>query len=385
MSYVDKSNIVKIMFRGHDQKDVDWCISDKYRYDYDNFYDSNFEFPSVDEDKRRVIDEWIKMHPENPSSEAALKDEDVQFEIERTERFVKELNENALKVVEYAYGFEYPDEECNHEHTHVVIRVSEALKDDIKLLRQIWDLDNHPNIQDIRLGDDWRIATEYACKQGNYCWPSRHIPEPWDVERPVWYECQERILAELDEQNKREILCVVDPVGNSGKTFLMKWLSLRFKAVILPISNNYRDVMRFAFDLNKHHKVLHTVFIDVPRAFPKTNLRALYSAIETLKDGTIWDDRWELDMRIDLAPPKICVMLNDSPDFNYLTQDRWKVLNIRADGSVVMSRAPAMDWIDKQNELRKQRHREAQRRYQARKDAIRDKQKISTWAEKIKN
>lgn len=283
-------------------------------------------------------------------------------------------DDTPFEVVDYAIGYEGSDEDMHHEHTHVVLRTSAALPPDTDVLRSVYDLETWTNLQDIRLGDDFQMAAKYACKSGRYEWPNQYIPPPWDDPNPEWYDCQKAILDDLQAQNMRQILCVVDTLGNSGKTYLIKWHALRFKATSLPISNNYKDLMRFAFDLHiKQHMSLNTVFIDIPRSFPKNNLRALYSAIETLKDGTIWDDRWSLDMRIDIPPPRICVMTNAEPDMSYLTADRWLIQHIRPDGSVVRSRASYVDWVERQKgrtEEQKRRHRLAQQRYREKKQGI---------------
>lgn len=126
--------------------------------------------------------------------------------------------------------------------------------------------------------------------------------------------------------------------------------------------------MRFAYDLcENEHRVLSTVFIDIPKTFPKNHLNALFSAVETLKDGKVYDDRYELHVREDIPSPKICIMTNLEPDFTCLTQDRWVFLTVRLDGSVVRSLAPRIGILEEERQKRMQRHREAQRKYQAKK------------------
>lgn len=242
--------------------------------------------------------------------------------------FKAEFDYENVKVVEYAVGYEY------HHHTphaHVVLRLDRQVSSDVRELREIWELENYPEIQDIRTAygrEDFDEAAKYACKSGDYDWPSQDIPEPYNIEEPNWNPVQRAILDSLGSQNNRKILCVVDKTGNNGKTFLAKWHSERFRATRLSVTNNYKDIMRMAYCYNKRQENLSTVYIDIPKSYPQNALNMLFAAAETLKDGDCWDDRYE-HRHSSIRSPKLCVFTNTEPDIEYLTKDRWTIFIIQ--------------------------------------------------------
>ena len=266
------------------------------------------------------------------------------------------LSDSDLGVVEYAYGFEGSDHDHVHEHTHIVLRMS--LKIDDAVARFVFRISCF--IQDIRLGDNFIEAAKYACKGGDYVWPTQLIPEPYDELKDGWRPIQRRVMELMSQQNHRGILCVVDWYGNSGKTFLSNWLSLRFKATMIPVSNDYKDLMRAVYCMNDMHYHLNWLFVDIPRSFPKRHLNQLYSAIETLKDGICWDDRYKFNMCY-IDSPKICVFTNIDPELDWLSRDRWKILRMKVDGTIY---EPLLEEeIRTEEDLKRKNRREYQREY----------------------
>jgi hypothetical protein len=68
----------------------------------------------------------------------------------------------------------------------------------------------------------------------------------------------------------------------------------------------------------------------MPRALKKDKLGGFYSAIETVKDGYAYDDRYNFTEKI-FDCPVIWVISNTLPDFSLLSRDRWKLWEITDD------------------------------------------------------
>lgn len=167
---------------------------------------------------------------------------------------------------------------------------------------------------------DEATVVDYCAKCGNYWWVRESIPEPYNDPDPVWRPWQQRVIDALNVP--RQIICVVDERGNTGKTFLAMWHRWHHRGEILPLMRNYQDIMRATYQLVENRDSLPVLFIDLPRAQTKKTLQHMFAAIETIKNGICYDDRYQLRQRL-FAPPKVVVFTNEFPDMNLLSVDRW--------------------------------------------------------------
>jgi len=112
--------------------------------------------------------------------------------------------------------------------------------------------------------------------------------------------------------------------GNIGKSTIACRMFQEHKAVLIPPINNYKDFCQFAYCMlcDKDPKVKLTIFVDMPRAISKENLYGLYSALETIKTGYIFDTR-NKGRAMMISSPDIWVMTNTMPEKGLLTPDRW--------------------------------------------------------------
>lgn len=63
--------------------------------------------------------------------------------------------------------------------------------------------------------------------------------------------------------------------------------------------------------------------IDIPRGFNQQMLHGMFTAIETIKDGYAYDDRYRFkDVWFD--SPCVWVFMNEKPEGVKMTADRWK-------------------------------------------------------------
>lgn len=134
---------------------------------------------------------------------------------------------------------------------------------------------------------------------------------------------QSTLIERLNTYDERVIDIVFDEKGNIGKSTLTRYMMLFSGAELLPFCNDYKDIMRMAFDIGPKPIYL----IDMPRAISKEKLFQFFSAIETLKSGYCYDDRYNFKRRI-FDRPRICIFTNTYPDTTLLSNDMWKIWSI---------------------------------------------------------
>lgn len=137
------------------------------------------------------------------------------------------------------------------------------------------------------------------------------------------YEWQKDLIKRIDENrtDDRRIIFLMDGEGASGKTFLCKHLVAQHKAAYCPPLPEALDYMAWAL---AHHNA-GCFIIDLPRAeaFQKVEKeQALWSAIEQMKNGYLYDKRHEW-REMWIEPPAIVVLGNFEPRWGCLSSDRW--------------------------------------------------------------
>jgi hypothetical protein len=177
------------------------------------------------------------------------------------------------------------------------------------------DNDFYVTKEDTRVAGPWKDTDEVI-----------FIPDDLKVIKELrpW---QEDIIRIAETQDFRTVNVVYDPVGNSGKTTVMRWCMVHKIGRKLPFVNDFKDLMRMAMDM----PVAKCYMFDLPRAINKEKLFQLYAGIEELKSGYCFDDRYHFKERI-FNPPVVIVFTNKLPDENLLSRDRWKIWTITVDG-----------------------------------------------------
>lgn len=145
-----------------------------------------------------------------------------------------------------------------------------------------------------------------------------------------WQSKLRTILSKYDE---RTVDIVYDPVGNSGKSTLAKYMIVNDDVELLPNINCYKDIMRMAYSVGEKKIYL----VDMPRAIKKTQLEEFFAGIETLKSGYCFDDRYTFKRRL-IDRPRICVFTNTMPNLKLLSKDMWKIWTIKGNKLVAYSK-----------------------------------------------
>lgn len=169
------------------------------------------------------------------------------------------------------------------------------------------------------------------------------VDGPWDITEETDYipkqireitnlfDWQQSVIDSLSKWDKRSINMIYCPDGNIGKSTLVGWIRAYKLGRALPPVNDYKDMLRIVCDL----PVSKAYIIDMPRALKKDKLWGFYSAIETIKDGYAYDDRYHFKEKI-FDCPNIWIFSNIKPDFKLLSKDRWKIYNVE-NGNLVLN------------------------------------------------
>lgn len=140
----------------------------------------------------------------------------------------------------------------------------------------------------------------------------------------TWKTWQRQLYAEIEPKaDDRTINLILERNGNKGKSFIIAYLCQIGLARRIPPLPTAKDMSQFimCFPPAKCY------FIDLPRATSDRDQHAIYSTLETLKDGYIYEtrhkgrDKW-------FEPPHVWVITNREPDINLLSKDRWRFWHI---------------------------------------------------------
>jgi len=144
----------------------------------------------------------------------------------------------------------------------------------------------------------------------------------------VWKDWQQNIIDITNsEADNRTINWVFDPIGNNGKTFLRKYLSLTKKCIICDgkKDNVLNQLKVKCIDNNER---INIIIMDVPR-HNKDYIN--YGLLEQLKDGHVYSGKYE-GGEIWLNNIHVIVFSNEYPDVSKFSEDRWNIIEIHASG-----------------------------------------------------
>jgi hypothetical protein len=128
--------------------------------------------------------------------------------------------------------------------------------------------------------------------------------------------------------NNREIIFLVDLVGNSGKSWFFRYyyrLHQDNSQIILP--GQSRDL---SLIVNPEARVL---MMDVARSTAQKEFLN-YAFLENLKDGYIISPKYNSRM-VQLSPMHLVIALNQMPDMDALSHDRYTIIRINENNCVL--------------------------------------------------
>lgn len=142
------------------------------------------------------------------------------------------------------------------------------------------------------------------------------VPEVEDHPLRVWQRGLTNALAL--PPNDREIIFLVDQVGNRGKTWFAKRYCQQNENAQYMEPSKKAD-MAHALETNKR-----VLFVNVTRQQVE---HLQYSFLESVKDGMVFSPKYESGMKF-LPKMHVVVMMNEKPDLNLLSNDRYNIINL---------------------------------------------------------
>lgn len=139
-------------------------------------------------------------------------------------------------------------------------------------------------------------------------------------ENAVLREWQKACVEALENQNQRELIWVYDEDGNTGKTFLAKWL--HFVKGAFYFENAKKADIACAWNLEE--------FAVCNLTRDKEGL-VQYSVFESLKDGMVFSGKYESKTKVAPKQVKLVIMSNWLPDISTMSIDRWQILQLNGD------------------------------------------------------
>lgn len=163
---------------------------------------------------------------------------------------------------------------------------------------------------------------EYCTKDGKFI--SYGFPKPIkiiQVLRPWQQGIEDLIKTEPDD---RTIHWYWEPNGNIGKSALVKYLHIKYKALFCQ-SGKEGDILYHVFKSPIEEMDPGIVLYDIPRSHEG---HVSYSALEQIKNGMVFSPKYESGSKV-FNPPHIIIFANFPPAFpEKLSADRWKITEL---------------------------------------------------------
>jgi len=181
-------------------------------------------------------------------------------------------------------------------------------------------------------------ATYYA---GDLFYVSKEetrVEGPWDERvqeffMPYQYEgildklhpFQQTIWNSCDHRNPRGINFIYDPEGCRGKSSIASIIEIHGRGIDIPPVNDMKELLQVVCDeCYERTRDPKCMLIDMPRALDKSRLYGMFSAIEQIKKGKLYDMRYSYK-KWWIHAPQIWVFSNIAPELSMLSNDRWNV------------------------------------------------------------
>lgn len=135
---------------------------------------------------------------------------------------------------------------------------------------------------------------------------------------------QRLAIAQLQIQTERGILWICDTVGNTGKTWLAKYLQYHLDCIIME--NGGKKDLAHAYDGSP------VVVFDYTRSVQE---QINYGFIENLKNGFCFSAKYESCVKR-FPSAKVLCLANFSPELEKLSADRWQIWDLNVDGTITL-------------------------------------------------
>lgn len=213
-----------------------------------------------------------------------------------------------LDVHKWLVGFEVGKD--GYKHLQVRLNVSKSAIDGFTAIKTYL-----PDAHIEECSDTW----EYERKSGRFL-SSEDTPEIRAVRFGTPKVIQVDWLDHIKASGDREIVVIYDEEGNHGKSWFVNWLYETGQAFYCPPTvDTVKGLIQW---IASGYKGEGIIAIDIPRTWKWSE--QLYVAIESIKDGLVYDTRYSSKLR-NIRGVKVVCMCNEKPKLDKLSKDRWKI------------------------------------------------------------
>lgn len=144
------------------------------------------------------------------------------------------------------------------------------------------------------------------------------------------YPWQASIIEKIKTREERIVNVLCSPEGNQGRSTFVGMLDQHGLAMEVDLDSRStpKDLMRQIMTFKKKE----TYIFDLPRSYP-INEPTFWEAIEKIKKGKAWDDRYR-NQKEWFPIPNVWIFSNEFPDIKHLSIDRWRFWRIE-DGELI--------------------------------------------------
>lgn len=247
----------------------------------------------------------------------------------------------ALRTIAKHWCFQHEKgEETGYEHWQIRVslikktRFSAFSREVMPLLPGCWS----PTTTEVHAGNQFnyvmkeqtRVAGPWTDKDADMRPPpvlTKQLVNFMKLEKYPWQNAMYDIV---QLYNERHLMYCYDPHYNSGKSIFSEWLEYKGLAEEIPPFTQMEDIMQFVMSM---HESKCYVF-DMPAAMKKDRVSQLYSGLEMLKNGYLYDKRYQGKKRR-ISRPTVIVFANNLPQMDLMAPDRWQTLYITPDKALV--------------------------------------------------
>lgn len=228
----------------------------------------------------------------------------------------KEQLEQALRQIteKFVFGKEVGESGTPHLQGYIHLKAKKRITE-LKYLGQTIHWEKARNIP---------ASIEYCKKDGDYIeygFPTVYKGDDLPTEEQL-FPWQKDILEMLKEPaDDRKIHWFWENKGGVGKSKFCKYLIYHHNAMVCT-KGKYGDIMNLAYN----YEDLKIMVVDVAR---NSGNRISYDAIEHIKNGTIYNGKYETGQKL-INSPHILIFCNFEPDYEMLSMDRWVVSTLTA-------------------------------------------------------
>lgn len=218
------------------------------------------------------------------------------------------------------------------------VKVRARLEKVAKMMKNIVGFRGHISVtSDENTGNNFYVTKSETRIEGPYKSDDEIIKhklprQVTEVLQHGWRPFQKHIISCKDQWDPRTINLVECTKGCTGKTILTLFATCEGWGRRIPYCNDYKEMLRMVCDM----PLAKVYFFDMPRTIDVNKLRGFFTAIEDIKNGHIFDDRYKYREKI-FDSPQVWVFCNKIEEeiLERLSLDRWKCYELNSKYEII--------------------------------------------------